>query len=245
MKHLLSWILISLSLGWSLSPRVSHATSESEFQGAQLNLQTYLIQLSLQDRALIRRTSSRNRNSLSPRLRNKFDERRSLKSQLVYWQNVVSLKKSLLELPSLDGPTVQPSPERIQEAELIAVTAIDAFGELKEKYKIGNSALLHNLAINMGLKKEGFCWHWTRDLRRRLKSLELKTFDLHWVSAREATILEHNTVVLVPKGQPFTKGLLLDGWRKAGKPFWMKVADDEKHPWKPSVCSSCEVQASS
>jgi hypothetical protein len=69
-------------------------------------------------------------------------------------------------------------------------------------------------------------------LTDRLRVLDLETFDMLWATARGGTMREHNTVVLVSKGHELQDGLVLDGWKYAGKPFWIRVTDDKKHPWK-------------
>lgn len=217
-----------------------HADAAQKRQSAQVQWQSFQTKLSTQVRVRLRQTAPRERVQLSPRLRRLYDERSELKFQLEYWENVLALKSDLLALPVAGNSDAIPTPERVEEAEIIAKTAITAFAELKEKYQMGSSALLSNMAINMGLKKEGFCWHWARDLKKRLLALKLQTYNLYWATAREGSIREHNTVVLAPKGTAFEEGLFLDGWRYSGKPFWMRVAEDEKYPWQISSCGNCK-----
>jgi hypothetical protein len=192
--------------------------------------------LNFQERKTLRQTSARDRERLPGALLKKFEEREAFKREINEVRLMVDLKRRLLELPGRDEDTSGPRTLlREQEAETIARTAVPAFAELRREYEMVRPALLHNLLVNIGIKDQGLCWQWARDLMNRLKSLNLETFDVLWATAREGTMREHNTVVVVSKGRDLQEGLFLDGWKKAGKPFWMLVREDKKHPWKPGT----------
>ena len=140
------------------------------------------------------------------------------------------------------GEAAEPLPHE-KEAEIIATTAIRGFGELRSKYEMVRPAIFHNMLVNMGIKGEGLCWQWTRDLTKRLMKLGLKTFDILWATARGGTMREHNTVVLVSHGRGLQEGLFLDGWTHSGRPFWMRVKDDKKHPWRPGSYTGDDLKA--
>jgi hypothetical protein len=161
-----------------------------------------------------------------------YEERQKSKSDLDYWENIARLKQDILNLPVNPTESVNES-RRVAEADLIARTGIDGFKELQEKYEMIRPALLHNLLVNMKIKKEGLCWHWARDLMIKLRKLNLKAYELYWASAREGSLREHNTVVVSSKGMSLEEGLFLDGWKHSGQPYWMRVKEDKKHPWKP------------
>lgn len=183
--------------------------------------------LSLADRRELKQSSVRDRGKLTPRQRGLYDERRRLREEAAYWDDVVKLKKDLLKMPG------SPAEKDENEAEAIAKTAIRGFADLRESYGMLRPAIFHNLLVNMKLKEDsGLCWQWTRDLTKKLMGLRLKSYDLLWATARGGTMREHNTVVVVSKGRPLEDGIFLDGWTKSGKPFWMRVPDDRKHPWK-------------
>ena len=187
--------------------------------------------LSLHVRRIFKGTSSSQKNNLSPGLRKNYEEYRVLRDEVLFWDQVLDLKKEILKLPA-NGPVSPPeSEERMREAGEIAKAIIPAFGELKQKYHMIRPAGLHNILVNMGLKKEGFCWHWTRDLRGRLLGLDLREFNLLWATAYEGKLREHNTLVIVSKGMGLSDGLLLDGWRNSGTPFWTRISTDH-YPWK-------------
>ena len=83
--------------------------------------------------------------------------------------------------------------------------------------------------INVGLRKRGWCGHWTRDIGERLKELKLKTLVLHWGVAYDGTSSENNCVVVTARNQPFQDGIILDGWRRGGRLFWCAVKKDDEY----------------
>lgn len=207
-------------------------TAEEAYRQSTSELEEFDRGLPLRERKIVRSTPANERVNLPPSLRKISDQRRHLLEKHLYWETVVDLKKDLLQLPfepsASSGLSVR---GRTSEADQIARTAITAFEELRRQYKMIRPAPLHNILVNSGLKKEGFCWHWTRDLRKRIQKLPLRNYDFLWATAREGTTREHNTLVLIPRGGSLQNGLLLDGWRRSGKPFWTQVAGD-KYPWR-------------
>jgi len=59
--------------------------------------------------------------------------------------------------------------------------------------------------------------------RHALKELKLRTLVLHWGVAYDHTSSENNCLVVTARNQPFTDGIILDGWRRAGRLFWCPV----------------------
>lgn len=201
--------------------------AEREKEGSAAALAAFDSGLSLADRRELKQSSVRDREKLTPRQRELYDERRRLREEAAYWDDVVKLKKDLLKMPG------SPHEKDENEAEAIAKTAIRGFADLRESYGMLRPAIFHNLLVNMKLKEDGgLCWQWTRDLTKKLMGLRLKSYDLLWATARGGTMREHNTVVVVSRGRPLEDGIFLDGWTKSGKPFWMRVPDDRKHPWE-------------
>jgi hypothetical protein len=233
-------VLIGVGLAY-LSGGVAHskeATAESVLADAETRLAAFDQSLSFQERKTLRQVSGRNpqHQRLSGVLLKKYETREGLKREVESARWMADLKKNLLSLPGREDYASGPAKIlREREAETVARTAVPAFGELRREYEMVRPALLHNLLVNIGIKDQGLCWQWARDLMDRLKGLDLKTFDVLWATAREGTMREHNTVVLVSKGRDLQEGLFLDGWKKAGKPFWMLVREDKKHPWKPGT----------
>ena len=118
------------------------------------------------------------------------------------------------------------------EADKIAITAIETSADLARDFKPLRFPWMNNGLVNTGLRKRGLCYQWRDDLFPHLHRLNLKTFDLHLTSARRATLLEHNGIVVTAKGQRFEDGIVLDPWRDCGLLAWSKVSTDH-YPWKP------------
>ena len=119
-----------------------------------------------------------------------------------------------------------------EEARRVARFVVDEAAGLVEQYRMLRPPQLHNLFVNLGLRDRGLCCHFAEDLIRGLVELDLATLDVHWVVARHGSRLrEHSSVVLVPKGLDYERGLVVDAWRRPGELFWSPVADD-RYPWK-------------
>jgi len=117
------------------------------------------------------------------------------------------------------------------EAKQVAETAVNHSGNLAQEYELVRPAILHNVFVRMGLKNRGLCYHWTEDLIKRLQSLDLKTYQLHWgVAYRGSELREHNSVVITARGEAFEKGMVLDPWRNSGDLYWALIATDT-YPW--------------
>jgi hypothetical protein len=118
------------------------------------------------------------------------------------------------------------------EARQVAETAITYSSYLAEVYELVRPAVLHNVLVRMSIKERGLCYHWTEDLMKQLKSLDLKTYQLHWaVAYRGSELREHNSVVITATDQAFENGMVLDPWRNSGNLYWDLIKAD-KYPWK-------------
>ncbi|HIO91215.1 MAG TPA: hypothetical protein EYG68_00030 [Leucothrix mucor] len=60
-----------------------------------------------------------------------------------------------------------------------------------------------------------------------MEKKNLKTFDLVRGTANRRLKNEHNSLVVIAKGDSFYKGILLDPWRNSGDLYWTKVTNDE------------------
>ena len=135
-------------------------------------------------------------------------------------RSIKDLGKALAAL----APDVDPG-----EAELLSVTAHTTSRSLAREYRIVLNPEFQNFLINIGLRQRGYCAHFARDIGTRLKTLKLKTLVLHWGAAFAGTSGEDNCLVVTARNQPFQDGIILDGWRRAGRLFWCPVREDHEY----------------
>ncbi len=124
-----------------------------------------------------------------------------------------------------------------REAAQMATLAFDYSRGLAGDYRLVRPPVLHNLLINVRLKRRGLCYHWAEDLAAKLQTLPLESLELHWGVARPGTWREHNTVVVTARDQPFTEGIVLDPWRRSGELWWRPVGADS-YAWQEGEMSS-------
>ena len=122
-----------------------------------------------------------------------------------------------------------------REARRAASLAYGYSRHLAHEYGVTDSALVHNLKVNLGLRSRGLCVHWTRDLLIRLRQEKFTSLDLHWGIANyeKAFRIEHSTVIISAGGADLRDGIVLDPWRYGGELFWSPTPDDTEYLWKP------------
>jgi len=134
--------------------------------------------------------------------------------------SINALSKALVAL----APDVDPG-----EAQLLSLTAHTTARRLKKEYRVVLNPEFQNFLINIGMRERGYCAHYTRDIGARLKELRLKTLVLHWGAAYAGTTGENNSLVVTARNQRFEDGIILDGWRRAGRLFWCAVKKDHEY----------------
>lgn len=154
-----------------------------------------------------------------------------LKKELAFWENVYGFKRDLLNRYLTIHPDEQELPALNDETDHLALGIIEGIEKFRRSYKIGTFPIVHNLFIQMHLKKRGACKHWAEDLLTLINTMEHPHFTSLWAEAHPGAMNEHNVAVLVPRGADFREGLLIDPWRTAGKPFWTIVKKDS-YPWQ-------------
>ncbi len=122
-----------------------------------------------------------------------------------------------------------------REARRAASLAFSYSRQLAQEYEVTDSALVHNLKVNLGLRSRGLCVHWTRDLLVRLQQEKFRSLDLHWGIANyeRAFRIEHSTVIISASGADLRDGIVLDPWRYGGELFWSPTPEDPEYLWKP------------
>jgi hypothetical protein len=134
--------------------------------------------------------------------------------------SIHALSKALVAL----APDVDPT-----EAEMASVIAHTTARRLKKEYRVVLNPEFQNFLINIGMRQRGYCAHYTRDIGAELKKLRLRTLVLHWGAAYARTSGENNCLVVTARNQPFLDGIILDGWRRAGRLFWCAVRKDHEY----------------
>jgi hypothetical protein len=127
-------------------------------------------------------------------------------------------------LIALSPRTVDP-----REAALLSETAHSTSRQCAREYGVTGDPAIHNYLIHIGVKKKGICADYTRDIGTKLKELHFKTLVLHWGAAYAKESDENNALVVTARNQPFLDGIVLDGWRKAGRLFWCPVRSDHEY----------------
>jgi hypothetical protein len=115
------------------------------------------------------------------------------------------------------------------EAEQISVTAHTTARSLARDYHVVLNPEFQAFLVNVGARKRGWCGHWAADIGAHLKGLKPKTLVLHWGVAYDHTSSENNCLVVTARNQPFKDGIILDGWRRAGRLFWCPVIKDDEY----------------
>ena len=118
------------------------------------------------------------------------------------------------------------------EAKDLAVFSLRYTKELANSYGLVLSPNFQNFLINIGLKKKGYCYNYADDLGNALVKRGYKSFDIYRMIHKQGTMFEHNSVMITPH-YTTKKGVILDGWRNAGKLYFARLKDDKKsYDWK-------------
>lgn len=123
------------------------------------------------------------------------------------------------------------------EANAVAYDAVVYPMILANQYNLVYPPQLQNMLVNGNRRDRGLCWQWADDMTEHMEKKYLKTFDLVRGTANRRLKNEHNSLVIVAKGENFYTGILLDPWRNSGELYWEKVTDDEdpQYTWHKFV----------
>ena len=136
-------------------------------------------------------------------------------------KSISDLRNALI---ALSPSTVDPN-----EAALLSETAHQASRQCAKEYGVHGDPAVHNYLIHIGVKKKGICADYTHDIGARLRELRFKTLVVHWGTAWEKESDENNALIVTARNQSFYDGIVLDGWRRAGRLFWVHVKDDAEY----------------
>src|SRR6185437_15543215 len=115
------------------------------------------------------------------------------------------------------------------EAQALSYTAHTTARRLKKEYRVALNPEFTVFLYNVGMRKRGWCGHWAQDIGTELIKLEPKTLVLHWGEAYPKTTSENNALVVTARNRPFQDGIIIDGWRRAGRLFWCPVIKDHEY----------------
>jgi hypothetical protein len=136
-------------------------------------------------------------------------------------KSIVNLRDALI---ALSPRTVDP-----REAALLSETAHRTSRQLAREYGVTGDPAVHNYLIRIGARQKGICADYVNDIGARLRELRFKTLVLHWGTAWEKESSENNGLIITARNQAFEDGIVLDGWRRAGRLFWCPVRDDHEY----------------
>ena len=136
-------------------------------------------------------------------------------------KSIADLRNALI---ALSPRTVDP-----REAQLLSETAHRVSRQCARDYGVEGDPAIHNYLIHIGVKKRGICADYTHDIGARLRELRFKTLVVHWGTAWEKESDENNALIVTAVNQSFFDGIVLDGWRRAGRLFWVHVKDDAEY----------------
>ena len=135
-------------------------------------------------------------------------------------RSIKDLAKALTALSSDVDPA---------EAQSLSLTAHTTARRLKKEYRVVLNPEFTVFLYNIGMRKRGWCGHWAQDIGAELKELKLKTLVLHWGEAYPNSTSENNALVVTARNQRFNDGIIVDGWRRAGRLFWCHVIEDHEY----------------
>lgn len=144
--------------------------------------------------------------------------------------NLTSDQKESIEGLRQEIMNLSPSVDRREAAEA-AYNAVVYPMHLSNKYSLVWPPSLQNIFVNSGLRERGLCYQWTSDMLKHMRTRNYKTLDFTWTISNRGTKHEHNSAVVVAKGQSWETGILLDPWRNSGNLYWNKVMNDPKYKW--------------
>jgi hypothetical protein len=124
------------------------------------------------------------------------------------------------------GPGIDP-----EEADRVARIAYTIGRELRKEWRVVWPPALHNFLVNTKQRKGGLCFQFAERLLLRLTEYRWDTLEFHWAESFERTPAEHNVIVVTAKGQPFSRGIILDNWRYGGRLVWGFAVDDPHYEW--------------
>ncbi|MDQ7084717.1 MAG: hypothetical protein Q9M36_07205 [Sulfurovum sp.] len=112
---------------------------------------------------------------------------------------------------------------------------------LSQDFKLTSPPQYHNFLVNIGLKEQGLCYHWSDALFSYFSRQDYPDFVFHLMVANQGSYWrEHNSLLVVAKGQNIEEGIIIDPWRNAGTLYFVKVQEDKAYTWIHRPNRGCE-----
>lgn len=118
------------------------------------------------------------------------------------------------------------------EANDIAIEAIEYSKTLAKRYDAVKPALFHNTLINLGLKQRGLCFHYTNDLLKYLEKKNYQSFKFTKIISSRGEYFEHTAFILTNDNVEFKDSIVFDAWRDSGELYFAKVKEDKRYKWE-------------
>jgi hypothetical protein len=123
-----------------------------------------------------------------------------------------------------------------KEVEYLSRDIFDETSKLIKEFKLTSPPWFHNILVNVGVRDQGLCYHWSDSLYVHLLEKKYPHFDFHLVGANIGEYLfEHNVLVVTAKGSGVLNGVLIDPWRDSGELYFSRVFEDKKYTWKHRI----------
>jgi len=119
-----------------------------------------------------------------------------------------------------------------KEAERLALELQHTAEALNRQFERTTDPKFHNFLINVGLKEKGLCYHYCDALYLHVNKEHYPHFDFHLAGANIGSFWrEHNALVVTARGEPVSKGIVIDAWRDPQKLYFSKVNEDTAYHW--------------
>lgn len=203
-----------------LAPAIATASEAAKIAEAEANLAACLQALPSNARQAFRHPSDRRRVRLSRRVQRQWKECTQRERDVSDLRAIFALRDDLVAMAREAGPAVR------REALTIAEHIVVATRRRAEEYRMVGSPLFNNFLVNLGIKKQGFCYHWTSALVHATQDLRWHYFQRQWGVANLQKATENNALIITAREAPVEEGIVFDAWRGAGQPYWRTVRDD-------------------
>ena len=121
-----------------------------------------------------------------------------------------------------------------EEADRAARISYEYARELAIRWDVRDHPLVHNTKVNSGRKERGLCFQYADAIEARLRQEDFQTLDFHRGIANGSNLLiDHSVLFLSAPGDTMFEGIVIDGWRDAGRLFWSPTLEDKRYTWVP------------